>query len=279
MSRTLKEKYGPWALVTGASTGIGRGFARQLAREGLDLVLVARSADKLKEVQQELQGKHGVQVRIAPIDLIGPDALSKIRAVTDNLNIGLLVNNAGSGVPGEFLDNDLDEELKVIDLNVRVPVELTHFFGRKFRDQSRGGIINVSSMVAFQGVPMFANYTGTKAFDLLFSESLERELKPYGIDVVALVPGPVTTDLTSTWNLSAFPTATRTPDQVARVALNAIGKKVVAIPGIDNRILAFTGRFAPRKLLATVMGKVVRRVLQPLQATGTKSGEAVLSKA
>ena len=278
MSKTLKEKYGPWALVTGASTGIGRGFAHQLARDGFDLVLVARSIDKLKQVQQELQSKHSVQVHVAPIDLTAPDALSKVRVIADDLNIGLLINNAGSGLPGEFLDNDLDEELKVIDLNVRALVELTHFFGRKFRDRGRGGILNVSSMVAFQGVPMFANYTGTKAFDLLFSESLERELKPYGVDVLALAPGPVTTDLTSSWNLSAFPTAARTPDKVARLALNAIGKKAIVIPGIGNKVLIFSGRFAPRKLLAIVMGRIIRKVLQSVPATGTPQSGAVLSK-
>ena len=134
-------------------------------------------------------------------------------------------------------------------------------------------------MVAFQGVPLFANYTGSKAFDLLFSESLERELKPYGVDVLALTPGPVTTDLTSSWNLSAFPTAAQTPDKVARLALNALGKKAIAIPGLDNRILVFSGRFAPRKLLATVMGKVIRKVLRPVQANRTTSIDAEPNKA
>ena len=271
MSKTFKEKYGPWALVTGASAGIGEGFARQLAQDGLNLVLVARSADKLQQLKQTLESKHGVEVRIAAVDLTEPGSLSKIRLVTDELNIGLLVNNAGSGVPGEFLNNDLEEELKVIDLNIRAPVELTHFFGRGFRDQGRGGIINVSSVVAFQGVPLFANYTGTKAFDLLFSESLERELKPYGVDVLALAPGPTTTELTSTWNLSAFPTAAQTPGKVARHALDALGKKAIAIPGLGNRILVFSDRFAPRRLLATVMGKITRKVLQPLPAIRTTS--------
>ena len=279
MSNTFKEKYGPWAIVTGASAGIGQGFARQLAQEGLNLILVARSADKLEQLKQKLESNHHVQVRIAPVDLTGPDSLSKIRLQSDGLDIGLLVNNAGAGVPGEFLDNDLDEELKVIDLNIRAPVELAHFFGRGFRDQGRGGIINVSSMVAFQGVPLFANYTGTKAFDLLFSESLERELKPYGVDVLALTPGPVATDLTSSWNLSAFPTAVQTPDKAARVALNALGKKSIAIPGIDNQILVFSGRFAPRKLLATVMGKIIRKVLQPVQANHSTSATAEPGKA
>ena len=275
MSSNLKEKYGPWAVITGASAGIGRGFARQLACDGLDLVLVARSADKLESFKRELQSKHGVQVRVVPADLTAPGSLAKIRVATDGLNIGLLINNAGSAVPGEFLDNNLAEELQVIDLNLRAPVGLAHFFGSKFRDQGRGGIVNVSSMVAFQGVPMFANYAGTKAFDLVFSESLERELKPYGVDVLVLVPGPVTTELTSTWNLSAFPTAARKPDQVARLALNALGRKAIAIPGIDNRMVAFSGRFVPRKFLATVLGSVIRKVLQPVQSTRTTSAEAV----
>ena len=187
-------RFGPWALVTGASSGIGEAFARRLAEFGMNLVLVARREDGLRKLADELQKRHSVSTRAVPVDLSRDDFLPIIEHATDELQIGLLVNNAGIATTGKFLDNDLRSELALLHVNNRAPLILAHHFGRSMRKKGRGGMIFLSSSVAFAGVPTWSNYAASKAHDLLFAEGLAKELRQDGISVLALCPGATQTD-------------------------------------------------------------------------------------
>src|SRR6478672_10987966 len=178
-------------LITGASSGIGETFARKLAAQGHDVLLVARSEDKLIALCNELGLNHNVRAQYFVADLSQPDAPARLLAETveRNLEIDLLINNAGFGSMGDFAKLDFELELKMIDLNIRSLVELTHRFLQPMRERKSGSIINVASTAGFQGVPFMATYAATKAFVLSFSEALWEENRTYGIKVMALCPG------------------------------------------------------------------------------------------
>src|SRR5262249_32002855 len=147
------ERFGPWALVTGASSGIGEAFARRLAESGVNLVLVARREDRLRKLADDLRSQHSVSTRVVPVDLSRDDFLPAIEQATADVQVGLLVNNAGIATTGNFLDHDLGSELALLHVNSRAPLILTHHFGRSMRQRGRGGIIFVASTLAFAGVP------------------------------------------------------------------------------------------------------------------------------
>ena len=177
------EKYGPCALITGASSGIGAEFAQQLGEKGLNLVLVARRKDRLEKVANQIEQKNKVKVRTLSVDLLSANFLEEIRMVTDDLEIGLLVNNAGMLSIGNYLDSPIDNDLQMIDLNIKVPAILTHHFVKKMVERKKGGIIFTASMLGFMGTPYAATYAGTKAHEIVKTEGLAYELKPKGIDV------------------------------------------------------------------------------------------------
>src|SRR5262245_35151814 len=181
---TFVERYGPWALVTGASAGIGAEFARQLSEMGLNLVLVARRRQRLEDLARELESK--VQVRIVAADLSRPDFLPGILSVTNSIEVGLLVNNAGFGLAGHFIEHELEKELDLLNVNCRAPLILTHEFGRQMAQRKRGGIIFVSSVSAYIATPFEASYTASKVYELFLAESLEYESKKNGVDMLAL---------------------------------------------------------------------------------------------
>jgi short-subunit dehydrogenase len=184
------ERFGPWALVTGASSGIGEALARRLAEVGMNLVLVARRADRLRKLADDLKGRYSVSTRVVPVDLSQDNFLSVIEQATADVSVGLLVNNAGIPTTGKFLDNDLGSELALLHVNSRAPLILTHHFGRSMRQRGRGEIIFVASTIAFAGVPAMSNYAGSKAQALVLAEGLAKELRNEGISVLALCPGP-----------------------------------------------------------------------------------------
>lgn len=185
------RRYGPWAVVTGASDGIGRQFARQLAARGLHLVLVARRKESLEALAAELSQETGVSTLVLAADLSAPAAIEALVAATRPLEVGLLVAAAGFGGGGGFLDRPLDEELAMIDVNCRAVAALCHHFGARFAAQGRGGLVLLSSLLAFQGVPRAANYAATKAYVQSLAEGLRGELRPLGVDVIAAAPGPI----------------------------------------------------------------------------------------
>jgi hypothetical protein len=177
-------------VVTGASSGIGRALACRLAETGLNLVLVARSGPLLDALAAQLTARHGVQVRVLELDLARHDQLAVLRAATDPLEVGLLVAAAGFGSSGPFLDADLASETEMLMVNSRALMQACFHFGRRFRAQGRGGLVLLSSIVGFQGMPYAAHYAATKAYVLALAEALQVELSACGVDVLAAAPGP-----------------------------------------------------------------------------------------
>lgn len=183
------ESYGPWALIAGGSEGVGAEFAVQLAADGFNLVLLARKPVPLEETATACRS-HGVEVRTLGIDLTAPDAVSAVLAEAADIEVGLLILNAGANThSAEFLDGDLDAFAQVVTLNVTTPMALVQHYGREMRNRGRGGIILVGSMASFMGSTHHTVYGGVKAFSRIFAESLWLELRDHGVDVLELVLG------------------------------------------------------------------------------------------
>jgi len=181
--------YGPWAVIAGGSEGVGSAFADSLAQAGIDLVLIARKSGPLEETANKVRA-HGVQVRTLSLDLLLPDAVAQIRQVTDDLEIGLLIFNAGANSYGhEFVTSELDKVQGVIDLNITRQLELAQHFGAKMKERGRGGIMLLGSLAGYLGSEQQSIYGAAKAFSRVFAEGLWLELKPFGVHVVELVLG------------------------------------------------------------------------------------------
>jgi short-subunit dehydrogenase len=251
--KNFQQRYGSWAVVTGASSGVGEEFCRQLAALGLNLVLVARRGDRLTALAQQLARAHAIDTRVAVVDLSRDDFLPAIAAVTDTLDVGLLVNNAGFALTGDFLSHRLEDETALLHVNCRAPVMLAHHFGRRLVQRGRGGIINISSASAFMPLPYWAQYSASKIFLLHFSEALWFELKRQGVDVLALCPGSLQTEFAA----KAGTTMRGTPAApvVAR-ALRALGRKVSVIPGAGNVVASLIGRLLTRRR-SVILGSMV----------------------
>ena len=253
-------------LITGASSGIGETFARKLAAQGHDVLLVARSEDKLIALCNELGLNHDVRAQYFVADLSQPDAPARLLEETRerNLEIDLLINNAGFGSMGEFGKLDLNRELNMIDLNVRSLVELTHLFLQPMLKRGSGSIINVASTASFQPVPFMATYAATKAFVLSFSEALWEENRTYGVKVMALCPGVTETGFFDASRMKRPPgRISQTSEQVVDVALRALKRgKSSVISGWPNRITVETERVVPRSLILRVVGAIMRPYLE-----------------
>ena len=254
----FQKKYGPWALVTGASSGIGAAFARQLAERRLNLVLVARRADRLRALADELQMMHSIETLVVPADLSREDFLEEIAGATEGLDIHLLVNNAGTGTAGNFLGNDLEAEIRALNLNCRAPLILTHHYGKTMQQRGRGGVIFLSSIVAFAGLPSWSNYASTKAQNLLFAEGLAAELRRDGVDVLALCPGFTRTELLTLTGFGRM--MAMDPGSVVRVALRQLGRKQRVTTGLLNKAIVLSTRLQPRLLSSRIFGTVFNRV-------------------
>jgi uncharacterized protein len=187
------RRYGPWALITGASSGIGEEFARQAAASGLNVVLIARREQLLEQLRAELTATYGVQARVVAADLTRDGLLDTLAPAIGDLDIGLVVSNAGSGNPGEFLSIPRQRLREVVNINVLAHLDLAHHFGQKLAQRRRGGIVLVSAAAAAGGLPYMANDSATKAYVLNLGEALHAELRPAGIHVTVLVPVLVAT--------------------------------------------------------------------------------------
>jgi short-subunit dehydrogenase len=249
-------------LITGASSGIGEAFARRLAAQGENVLLVARSEDKLKSLCDELAQAHNVHAQYVALDLTDADAPGKLFAETERrgLTVETLINNAGFGSMGDFAALDIRRELEMIDLNVRALVALTHLYLAPMRERKSGTIINVASTAAFQGVPFMATYAATKAFVLSFSEALWDENRPLGVHVMALCPGVTETNFFAAANTDKPPMrVAQTPDEVVDTALNGLKrKKSHIISGWTNYIMTESERLVPRWIVARIAGKAMR---------------------
>jgi short-subunit dehydrogenase len=254
-TQTFNSKYGPWAVVTGASSGIGRALAIELAAKGLDLVLVARRQPELEQLAAELSAGHGVQVRVLAADLAAATALTRIETETQDLDVGLFVAAAGFGTAGEFLDADLETELAMLDVNCRAVMRLSLHFGKRLAERSRGGLILFGSLVGYQGTPRTAHYAATKAYVQTFAEALHIELAPKGVDVLSSAPGPVDSGFANRSNMKMG--AAEKPETVARATLAALGKRMTVTPGPLSKALTWSLMTAPRGLRVRIMGKIM----------------------
>lgn len=251
-----RARYGPWALVTGASSGIGRAMAVRLAALGLNLVLVARRREMLEALSNELYVRHGIQVRVIDADLTHDATLDAIALVTEDLDLGLLVAAAGLGTSGRFIDAKFEREAAVLAVNCRAVLGLSLHFAHRFAARGRGGIVLMSSIVGFQGVPYSANYAATKAYIQSLAEALHAELERLGIDVVASAPGPTDSGFATRADMRMG--ATVTPDTVARETLAALGRRTTVLPGILSKALTFSLAPLPRAARVRAMGFVMR---------------------
>lgn len=252
------------ALITGASSGIGEEFAKQLAAKKTDLILVARSQDKLEELASKLQQQHSINAEVIVQDLTAPAAGKTVFESLQQrgLTVDLLFNNAGFGDYGEFSDRDLSKQLAMIQLNVMVLTELTGLFLPLMKQRGHGAIINLSSIAGFQPLPYMSVYAASKAFILSFTEALWAENKNTGVRILAVCPGPTESDFV---NRADFPDSmaetqssamTPTKDVVAE-ALKALDKKQsnIVTGGLPNQIIVNLPRFLPRDLLVNGVEK------------------------
>lgn len=249
-------------LITGASSGIGEAFARKLAARGRNVLLVARSEDKLIALCNELGRLTSIRAQYVALDLQQPDAPLQLFEETKKreLEVEMLINNAGFGSMGDFGKLDLEHELKMIQLNVRSLVELAHRFLGPMRERKRGTIINVASTAGFQPVPYMATYAATKAFVLSFSEALWDENRAHGVHVMALCPGVTETNFFEAAGIDRPPMRTvQTPEEVVETALRALNrKKSLVISGWANWFVVEAERFVPRSAVVKVAGNALR---------------------
>ena len=264
----MNDPYGKLktALITGASSGIGVAFAEQLASAGLDLILVARSTNKLNALARKLR-KEGCRVEVISQDLSTANAGSKLsKSVAElGMTVDLLINNAGFGTVGHFDQQSAAREAQEVKLNALAVVDLTHAFLPKMLSQGHGGVINVASVAAFQAVPFMSVYAATKAFVLSFSEGLWGEYRSRGLKVVCLCPGPVDTGFfEATGNAKLRGTVPKstmmTADRVVASALKSLRKgDLVVVPGAQNQAVAWMSKFMPRAVVTTVAAKMMKR--------------------
>jgi uncharacterized protein len=268
MAASFCEKYGPWALVTGASRGLGAEFARQCAERGLNVVLVATNADLLNSGADELEQDYGVQTRRVIADLGREDILQQLAPITDSLDVGLLVNNAGVSRVRPFLYQDLDPLLYQLHVNARAGLILTHHFGKRMAERGRGGIVFLSSGSALHGTPYCANYAGTKAYNLIMAETLWYELGQRGVDVLGLMAGPTKTP---GWDANepkaSLLVKVMDAKSVVAEALDALGKRPSIIAGRSNRLGYFVMGMMSRAAAIRTLARSMENMFGPFSKT------------
>ena len=244
------QRYGPWAVIAGASEGIGASFSRRLAGRGLNLMLFARRAERLEQLASELRSKYGVEIRTQSLDLGAPNLLEALKSATANLDVGLVIYNAAYSPIGRFLDVELEDHFDAIKVNVHGPLVASHYFGRRLAARGRGGLILMSSMSGYQGTAMVANYAATKAYDTILAEGLWYELHEQGVDVLACVAGATLTpsfEQSTDRTPSSWLAHPMRPDEVTEQALQDLGQKPTGVSGRRNRFGAtLLGRILPR---------------------------------
>ena len=252
---------GKWALVTGASAGIGVALAEELASGGTNLVLTARRNDRLEALARSLFSTHSVQTLVFPADLADPSAPERIYAFTKEkgVEIDLLINNAGFGKYGEFPSTDKRRLLDMVQVNCAAVVHLTHLFMQGMIARSSGDVLILASTASFQAVPYISTYAATKAFDLLFAEGLAEELKPYGIRVCALCPGSTESEFHVVSGQEKFIGKAETAQKVAHTGLKALadGKSYV-ISGFGNYLGAHSERLVPRRFVTRIAARMFK---------------------
>jgi len=261
----FRAKYGPWAIVAGASEGLGAEFARQLAARGLHVALVARRPEPLRERADALAREHGVETLAVPLDLAGSDVWPRLAEAIGRRDVGLLVYNAAASLVGPFLGQRLEDKLRVVDTNCRTPIVLCHELGQRLAARGRGGVLLVTSLAGRQGTALVAAYGASKAFQLVLGEALWDELRANGVDVVAACAGATDTPgyQASQPRAGTFASGKMAPEAVVREALAALGRGPSMVAGHANRATAFLlGRLLPRAAAVRLMGRGTRALYE-----------------
>ncbi|MEM8898894.1 MAG: SDR family NAD(P)-dependent oxidoreductase [Bacteroidota bacterium] len=238
------SKYGTWAIVTGASSGLGKALAEELAAASMNLILVARREEILNEIALKFKRQFGISTITLSADLSTQEGVSAIINTSNELDVGLLVTAAGFGTSGKFLSADVEEELRMLSVNCEAVLRLTHHFGQTFKEGKHGGIILFSSIVAFQGVPYSAHYAATKAYIQTLGEGLAVEWKGSGVDIHIAAPGPVKTGFGEVANLDME--NAQDPAVLAPEILKALGRKTISFPGFLTKFLTASLSLLPR---------------------------------
>lgn len=261
------DRYGPWALVTGASDGIGRATALRLAAAGHHVVLSARREAELQAIADEIQRAHGVQTRVVAVDLAEPSGVTALADETAGLDIGLAILAAGFGSSAPFLESPLADELAMIAVNVTAVAALSHILGRRMTERGSGGIVLFGSILGWQGVGGQSNYAATKAYVQNLAEGLHDELAPHGIDVLAVAPGPVASGFGARADLAM--TGATAPEVVASATLEALGRRRTVIPGARGKFLTSALRPLPRRFRSLILSRVIAGMRAEVSATRT----------
>jgi hypothetical protein len=255
---SLGERYGGgWAVVTGASSGIGAEFARALAREGFSCVLAARREDRLRELASELETRYGISTCVVAVDLAEVDGTDRLAQAVEDLDLAVLVNNAGFGYVGRFEKQEPERLRAMLQVNCVAPVMLTRRLLPAIRKRARGAIVFTGSIAGRQPIPLHGVYAATKAFDLLFGEALWGELRGSGIDVVVLEPGSTATEFQEA--AGELPHDRVHPQEVVAAALDALGRQPSVVPGWLNWARTIAIRGLPRPVAALVAAGVVEK--------------------
>lgn len=258
----FRAKYGPWAIVAGASTdapnGVGAEYAAQLAARGLNVVLIARRQPQVEALAADLATRYGVQTRPLAHDLGREDIGAAVAQFTADIDVGLLVYNAGLSPVGTFFGQPLETHLAEVAINCRAPMVLAYTLGQRMRRRGRGGIILMSSLSAGQGSALIANYAATKAYNLILAEGLWAELREQGIDVLACVPSAIAAPNAS-GKVSGY--GATAPRVVADESLNALGRTPSVVPGLGSRLGGiFMRRLLPRRAAIGMFSGIMRRM-------------------
>lgn len=259
---SLADKYPGAALITGASAGLGEAFARQCASQGMDVALVARRKDRLDTLAQHIEQEHKVRAVAIAVDLSAPDAAQQIKAATDaaGLTISMLINNAGFGSHALYHETDADWQLKMVDVNCRAPVALTNAYLPGMVERKNGAVIFLASTAAYQATPYFAVYGATKSFNLMLGEALWAEMRPLGVDVLAVSPGYTVTEFQDVATIRTLPPKAlwRQPDDVVNTCFRALGKQPSVVDGLPNALAALATKFSGRKTAVSLAARVLK---------------------
>ena len=260
MARLL-ERYGPWALVAGASEGLGEAFARVLAAEGFNLVLIARRAEVLETLATDIRARCRVQVVVLPLDLASAELPQRFEELGREPDIGLVVYNAALSIRAPFLDTPLEDKQRMLDINARGPLVAADVFGRKLAARGGGGIVLLSSLTAFWGSAWVATYGATKAFNLSLGEALAHELGERGVDVLVSCAGATSTPGFNRATAGRKAPASMTPEAVACETLAALPQRGAFVPGRQNRFFQqVLSRLFPRQTAIQLMASHTKRL-------------------
>jgi len=265
---SFAERYGPWAIVTGASSGIGQQFATALAERGLNLVIAARRRERLDRLAAELVAKYGVQVQVLELDLTAAGFLETLLGATADKDVGLVVSNAGFGLKGLHHLQERERLDSMLNVNVRVPTLIAQAYAPRLIGRGRGGMLITGSIEGFLSMPWSAAYAASKAFVHSLGEALWAELKPHGVDVLVLAPGATDTEAAALQGMdSAQIPNLMAPREVVEMALARLGDGPLYVPGAINRAMVRFLTLLPRRWAVTMAGKGTKAAIDKAAAS------------